>query len=660
MSDLIAARVFPVLMLVFLLAAPASAQTEPARIKQWDNVQNMNVQQLEQACNGGDVAACGHFGAFVLNGQGVSRNLERAASLLEESCKGGFAWPCHDLAVMFQKGLLGQQDPNLAVNWFMHACELGAGTGCLRAGELYRDEAIRRAEFNARRDSFLKKGVSEKRLPPPQTGIDQVREHAFRVMRHGCLESRWPDFESCRGYLGASPDFIGTQPDADIRLASARECARRQDTSGEICSGTKRACRNGSSVACDVWIDKVTAECTSGAQNGCFPVLNAANPRHAENGSPIPSLLMKASVDWSAIVAEACSDRHAERSACSAAEKACENGQSGICGGFEGARETLCRNPRSQGCQSVAVLTFAIPQLRGAAARTMEDLLLICYQNGTECADIANALASVYKRNNDRETLNYLRKIAKTLCDAENPGGCLVLGEISNNDAYAWRILNKACMLAPTVGNLTEWFIAGDEVRYAARACELLSQRAEAAANAIKADPSDENWAHKAPLILRAASYAQRACYLRTAQTDPAAPCSTADYIRSSAFSAHRKWRGYASQDSNGAAEHDIVNRENNRRACRAYIDALPGDGQTSAQSICAAAELSSYCSSLPAYQIGNDSYYSCGNIQCLVEFSQKKGQFSAFDRFELTRENAVAACLSSRSPRYLSAAPYY
>ena len=71
-----------------------------------------------EACEAGDLIACNVFGLMYETGDGVPRDLSRAASLYEMACEGGELVGCTNLGLMYADGRGVPQDDETAYMWF--------------------------------------------------------------------------------------------------------------------------------------------------------------------------------------------------------------------------------------------------------------------------------------------------------------------------------------------------------------------------------------------------------------------------------------------------------------------------------------------------------------------------------------------------------------
>ena len=63
-----------------------------------------DAERLRLSCDDGNATACNHLGFMYENGEGVTRDPARAASLYQQACDGGYAEACNDLGLMYRNG----------------------------------------------------------------------------------------------------------------------------------------------------------------------------------------------------------------------------------------------------------------------------------------------------------------------------------------------------------------------------------------------------------------------------------------------------------------------------------------------------------------------------------------------------------------------------
>jgi len=87
-----------------------------------------------QACQLGDMEGCTILGSMYVSGQGVQRDLARAVSLHERACDGGELAGCESLGLMYETGSGVLEDYARAAQLYREACEGGLASGCNRIG----------------------------------------------------------------------------------------------------------------------------------------------------------------------------------------------------------------------------------------------------------------------------------------------------------------------------------------------------------------------------------------------------------------------------------------------------------------------------------------------------------------------------------------------
>ena len=93
---------------------------------------------LLEPCNRGDGASCFMLGSLYYGGQGVSRNLERAAALFQQSCTAGFTRGCGQIGESYLFGEGVPKDIVKARQILESACGAGYGPACFNVGIMHR------------------------------------------------------------------------------------------------------------------------------------------------------------------------------------------------------------------------------------------------------------------------------------------------------------------------------------------------------------------------------------------------------------------------------------------------------------------------------------------------------------------------------------------
>jgi TPR repeat protein len=101
-------------------------------------VQTDGDDVLREPCGRGDGASCFMLGSIYYGGQGVSRNLEYAATLFQQSCTAGFTRGCGQLGESYLFGEGVPKDIVKARQILENACDAGYGPGCFNVGIMHR------------------------------------------------------------------------------------------------------------------------------------------------------------------------------------------------------------------------------------------------------------------------------------------------------------------------------------------------------------------------------------------------------------------------------------------------------------------------------------------------------------------------------------------
>ncbi len=93
-----------------------------------------DVAGCEQLCMGGNAKACSTAGYFVEVGQGVPKDLARAAELYRMGCNGGDGRGCGNLGVLYDLGSGVPADVDQALVQYRRGCRVADGASCLNLG----------------------------------------------------------------------------------------------------------------------------------------------------------------------------------------------------------------------------------------------------------------------------------------------------------------------------------------------------------------------------------------------------------------------------------------------------------------------------------------------------------------------------------------------
>ena len=89
-----------------------------------------DIHQLNDACNGGEAAACHRLGVVYDHAQGVDEDLVLAVAYYRRACDGGHAAGCYGLAVKLQLGEGVERHQDRADALIRRACDGGLAIAC--------------------------------------------------------------------------------------------------------------------------------------------------------------------------------------------------------------------------------------------------------------------------------------------------------------------------------------------------------------------------------------------------------------------------------------------------------------------------------------------------------------------------------------------------
>jgi hypothetical protein len=102
-----------------------------------ESVAYQDAESLRRSCEDGNAVACSNLGNMYYGGEGVTRDLARAASLYQQACDGGSEEGCSNLGVLYENGEGVPQDFARAASLYQQACDGGSGEGCSNLGLSY-------------------------------------------------------------------------------------------------------------------------------------------------------------------------------------------------------------------------------------------------------------------------------------------------------------------------------------------------------------------------------------------------------------------------------------------------------------------------------------------------------------------------------------------
>ncbi|MBK8258532.1 MAG: sel1 repeat family protein [Polyangiaceae bacterium] len=97
---------------------------------------NTPLQRLISGCREKNPASCFELGVWYFSGDQATRNLQKAASLFEQSCDLGDSNGCLNLGIMRAQGNGVDRDYEIAQSQLTRSCDLGNPQGCLRLAQL--------------------------------------------------------------------------------------------------------------------------------------------------------------------------------------------------------------------------------------------------------------------------------------------------------------------------------------------------------------------------------------------------------------------------------------------------------------------------------------------------------------------------------------------
>src|SRR5579863_5083081 len=118
----------PLLVMLFACAAHNAAAAGAATTSS-----DSSLALFQKACEGGSGDGCENLGNLYALGQGVDKNIAKAAELYTHGCELGGAGACNEVGVL----RLNAGDVAAAVQLFQKSCEGGSSLGCSNLGAQY-------------------------------------------------------------------------------------------------------------------------------------------------------------------------------------------------------------------------------------------------------------------------------------------------------------------------------------------------------------------------------------------------------------------------------------------------------------------------------------------------------------------------------------------
>ncbi len=89
---------------------------------------------FQQSCTAGFTRGCGQLGESYLFGEGVPKDMVRARQILDTACDGGYAEGCFNVGIMHRQGIATPINEALAETRFRRGCDLGDPKACEALG----------------------------------------------------------------------------------------------------------------------------------------------------------------------------------------------------------------------------------------------------------------------------------------------------------------------------------------------------------------------------------------------------------------------------------------------------------------------------------------------------------------------------------------------
>src|SRR5512143_181070 len=92
------------------------------------------TNRLKARCLSGDINRCAQLGEMYATGNGVPRDMVRAAEMFERACAGGASDVCNTLGEIYEKSGTFEGGVARAETMYEKACNGGSSAGCLNLG----------------------------------------------------------------------------------------------------------------------------------------------------------------------------------------------------------------------------------------------------------------------------------------------------------------------------------------------------------------------------------------------------------------------------------------------------------------------------------------------------------------------------------------------
>ena len=88
------------------------------------------LELLTRGCNQGWLGSCGDLAVFYVRGEGIQRDVQRAAVAFTKACNGGIALACSNLGYMLYNADGVPRDEAKGLAYLKQACDLGYSSAC--------------------------------------------------------------------------------------------------------------------------------------------------------------------------------------------------------------------------------------------------------------------------------------------------------------------------------------------------------------------------------------------------------------------------------------------------------------------------------------------------------------------------------------------------
>jgi tetratricopeptide (TPR) repeat protein len=188
------------------------------------------AELYDRACKGGLTDACDNLdnlGLHYAEGAGVQEDESHAVALYEEACDGGNLWGCTHLGDSFARGKGVRKDGARAVALLQRACDGGLAAGCSNLGLLYQygqgvekdeDQAIRFFQRACRRGERTGCSMLESVAGEWTGGFQQEMLQTLAERTSHSLSIAQAADAIRQGLLSADRRDVGSEPIREIQV----------------------------------------------------------------------------------------------------------------------------------------------------------------------------------------------------------------------------------------------------------------------------------------------------------------------------------------------------------------------------------------------------------------------------------------------------------